>query len=51
MSDSDKVFRLLVDFVYKEVINEFINNNGECKNKNFTLINWSILFDKNNKGG
>ena len=52
MSDqiSNKLFRLLVDFVYKEVINDFIYNNGECKSSTISLINWSILFDKKNIG-
>jgi hypothetical protein len=50
MDELNKLFRLVVDYVYKEIINEFINNNGSCSRATFTLINWSILFDKNNNG-
>jgi hypothetical protein len=50
MDESNKLFRLVVDYVYKEVINEFLNNSGGCSPVTFTLINWSILFDKNNNG-
>ena len=49
-SISNKLFKLLVEFVYKETLREFVNNNGECKISTTSLINWSILFDKNKMG-
>jgi hypothetical protein len=27
----NKIFRVNVNFVYEELLNQFLNNNGECK--------------------
>ena len=48
-ADTNKIFRFLVDFVHKELINEFIHH-GECKKSTFSLLNWPILFDSKNDG-
>ena len=47
---SNELFKLIIDFVYKEIINQFINDDGECKATTFHLINWPILFENNNNG-
>jgi hypothetical protein len=50
-SSSIKLLKSTVNFVYNELIEEFINNNGLCKEATFTLANWSYLLDQaNNKG-
>ena len=46
----NKLFPHLVDFVYKEMINEFLNKNGVCSESTFFLINWSVLIEKQNSG-
>jgi hypothetical protein len=45
---SIKLFKCNVNFVYEELIQQFINNNGNCDEATFFLINWGILFDYNN---
>ena len=42
----------IVDFVYKEVLNEFLTTNGNFNLSTFYLINWEILIDekKQNEG-
>ena len=45
---SIKLFKCNVDFVYEALIQQFINNNGQCDEATFFLINWGILFDYNN---
>ena len=47
---SNKVFRLLVNFVYEEILNQCTNENGECRETTYSLINWNILVDSKNKG-
>ena len=46
----DKIIVLGCDTITCARMDEFINNNGSCSRATFTLINWSILFDKNNNG-
>lgn len=43
---SNKLFRFIVNFVYEELINQFINNNAECNSSAFWLINWNLISDK-----
>ena len=45
-SSTHTIFRHLVDFVYEELLDQFINNNGDCEYSTFRLINWSIITDK-----
>ena len=47
---TNKLFRQNVDFVYEEILSQFINNNGNCKSSTFWLINWGIIFDRRNDG-
>jgi hypothetical protein len=47
---TNKIFRYLLDFVYKELLNQFINNNGNCKCSTFQLINWSVITEKRTDG-
>ena len=47
--DSSTLFRLLVDFVYKENLTLFLNNKVS-KNEAYSLLNWNVLNDKNNDG-
>jgi hypothetical protein len=41
-----KIFRHLIYFVCEELLNQFINNNGDCNASTFRLINWSVITDK-----
>jgi hypothetical protein len=50
MDTTQIIFRHLVDFVYKELIKQFLNNNGECVDSTFRLINWSVITDNLNYG-
>ena len=45
-----KLFRLNVNFVYEELLNQFVNNNGDCKLSTFWLISWGIICDPKNTG-
>ena len=47
---ASSAFKLLVNFVYEEVYDQFINNNGVCKRSTYSLINWSFITDSENKG-
>jgi|LakMenEpi03Aug12_release.lakeMendotaPanAssembly.Ray.scaffolds.fasta_scaffold5119049_1 hypothetical protein len=47
---TNELFRQNVDFVYEEILSQFINNNGNCKSSTFWLINWGIIFDRRNEG-
>ena len=47
---SNKVFRLVVNFVYEEILNQFIISNGQCSETTFSLINWNLLIGCKNKG-
>ena len=47
---TNNLFKLLVNFVYETLLDQFINNNGECKYSTFSLINWNVLIDDKNEG-
>ena len=47
---TNTLFRLVVDYVYKELLNEFINNNAVCKSSTFNLLNWSNLIENKDTG-
>ena len=49
MSEVNNLFRLIVDYVYEEILKDFFNNDGECNYSTFSLINWSVIID--NKSG
>jgi hypothetical protein len=34
----NKIFRVNVNFVYEELLNQFLNNNGECKLGKYFII-------------
>jgi hypothetical protein len=44
------IFKSNVSFVYDELIKQFINDNGNCSESTFCLINWSYILDPNNEG-
>jgi hypothetical protein len=44
---TNKIFRHLLDFVYDELLNQFINNNGECEDSTLWMVN---LLDIKNDG-
>jgi hypothetical protein len=44
------IFKSNVRFVYDELINQFINDKGNCSESTFCLINWSYILDPNNEG-
>ena len=46
--DSIKIFNYNVNYVYKELIHEFINYNGKCNDSTYYLINWEQILDSNN---
>ena len=45
-----RLFRLVVNFVYEELLSQFLNNNGECKESTFLLINWTSIIENSNDG-
>ena len=47
---TNKLFQLLVDFVHDEILDQFVNNNGNCDHATFWLINWSIVIDYREDG-
>ena len=47
---ASSAFRLVVNFVYEEIFDQFINNNGACKRSTYSLVNWSFITDSENKG-
>lgn len=46
----NKLFRVNVNFVYEELLNQFLNNNGDCKLSTFWLIGWGIICNPKNDG-
>ena len=46
-----KIFKSNVNFVYDELIKQFINNKGNCLESTFCLINWGYILDSNNNEG
>jgi hypothetical protein len=49
-NNSNKLFKLLVDFVYKESLTKFLNNKNFKSSESLSLLNWDVLSDKNNDG-
>jgi hypothetical protein len=47
---TNKIFRHLLDFVYEELLNQFINNNGDCKDSTFRLVNWLNITNYSTNG-
>jgi hypothetical protein len=50
-SITQKIFKNLVNFVYEELLNQFLNNNGDCEESTFRLVNWSIILDRKRTEG
>jgi hypothetical protein len=48
MENSIKIINYNLNFVYKELIEEFIKQNGKCNNSTYNLINWDYIRDTNN---
>jgi hypothetical protein len=49
-NNSNNLFKLLVDFVYKESLTKFLTNKSCKSSEFFSLLNWDVLSDKNNDG-
>ena len=50
-SSSINLLKSTVNFVYNELLDEFIKNNGKCKETTVYLANWSYLLDPANNRG
>ena len=48
--NTNKLFRQLVNFVYEELLNQFLNNNGDCKESTYLLLNWTSIVENSNDG-
>ncbi len=48
MENSIKIIKLNLNYVYEQLINEFINNNGYCNNSTYNLFNWKYILDSTN---
>jgi len=48
MENSVEIIKLNLNYVYKELINEFVNNNGHCNDSTYNLINWHYILDTTN---
>ena len=49
-ASTSRIFRFVVNFVYEELLNQFLNNNGECKESTYLLINWTSIVENSNDG-
>ena len=49
-SNSSQLFKLIVDFVYDKILNQFIDEKGDCKESTYCLINWSVLTNNTKNG-
>jgi hypothetical protein len=45
MENSLKIIKYNLNYVYHELINEFINNKGHCNDSTYNLINWEYILD------
>ena len=48
MENTIEIMKLNLNYVYKELINEFVNNNGNCNDSTYNLINWNYILDSTN---
>lgn len=48
MENSIKIIKLNLNYVYEQLIHEFIKNNGYCNNSTYNLINWKYILDSTN---
>ena len=50
MENSIKIinFNEFVNYVYQQLIHEFVKQNGICNNSTYNLINWDYILDSNN---
>ena len=46
----DSILRHTINFVYEEIMNQFLKYNGKTKKSTFWLINWGILIDEKSSG-
>ena len=49
--NSIKQFNSNLNFVYEELIRQFLNKNGNCEQLTFCLINWSYVLDSSRNRG
>ena len=45
MDNSTKIFELNINYVYEELVSEFIQNRGFCTDLTYNLINWKYAID------
>jgi hypothetical protein len=50
-SKSIKLLKHNIDFVYEELVIQFLNKNGGCHESTFYLINWNFILDSNKNRG
>jgi hypothetical protein len=48
MENSLKIIKYNLNYVYQELIIEFINNKGHCNDSTYNLINWEYILDSDN---
>ena len=48
MEISIKLIKYNLNYVYQTLINEFINNKGNCNDSTYNLINWDYILDSDN---
>ena len=48
MENSIRIIKYSLNYVYKELIYEFLNQNGHCNNSTYNLLNWDYILDSNN---
>ena len=48
MENSIEILNFNLNYVYQQLIHEFIKQNGICNNSTYNLINWDYILDTNN---
>ena len=48
MEKSKEIIEFNLNYVYDELIQQFLNNNGHCNYLTYNLINWDYILDSNN---
>ena len=48
MENSIKILNFNLNYVYQQLIHEFLKQNGICNNSTYNLINWDYILDSNN---
>ena len=48
MENSIEIIKFNLNYVYQELIDEFISNKGKCNNLTYNLISWDYILKSNN---